>query len=123
MKPEFVPGGECLEAGARELAVGDGHDRAIERTDAGRPEANVIDGALDVPHLEKIAEANRLIDDERAAGDDVLERLLGGKGDRNPADAATGQRRRGSAAEVAHHGKDHENHGMSTNRRSNGTRS
>ena len=101
MEPELVARGNRLEADARDLAVRDAHHGAIERTNAGRTQADVIDGAHHVPHLQDIADPDGLIEDERRAGDDVFERLLRRERHRNAPDAQPGQRRREIHAEVA----------------------
>ena len=91
LEPELVSRRDRFEAGVGDLAVRHAHDGAVERADAGRAQADVIDRAGDLTHLQKIAGGDRLIEDERRAGDDVLERLLRRKRHGDAADAEPGQ--------------------------------
>src|SRR3954467_1386033 len=53
--------------------------------------APIFSGSAAVSHLLRVAHAHRLVDDQRDAGDDVLQRLLRGQRDGDAADAEAGQ--------------------------------
>ena len=108
MEPELVARRQGLQRHVRDLAVGNADDGPIERPDPGRPQADVVDGADDVAHLQGVADAHGLIDDQRHAGDDVLQRLLGGQRDRDAADAEAGQGRRRVDGEEPQRGEERE---------------
>ena len=61
----------------------------------------MIHRAGDFAHLQEVSRRNRLIQDERCPGNDVLERLLGRKRDGDAANAKTGKRRRRIDAEMS----------------------
>ena len=61
----------------------------------------MVDRSDNLPDLERIADADRLIEDQRGAGDDVLECFLGRERHGNAADAESRERRRGVDAVVA----------------------
>ena len=111
MEPEFVARRDRLQADVGDMAVGNAHDRAVEGTDARRAQADVVNGAGDLAHLQEVSNPHRLVEDEGRAGDDVLERLLRRQRHRDPADAESRQRGRGIDAEVAkRHEQRHEDH-------------
>ena len=91
-EPGLVARRQRLEARVRDLAVRNADDGPIERADPRRAQADVVDGADDLAHLQKVADADRLVEDQRCAGDDVFECLLRGEGDGDAADAESGQR-------------------------------
>ena len=101
VKPELVARRQRFDAAAGNLSVGHAEHRSIERADACRPEPDVVHGPHRVAELEKVSHAHRLVEDQRKAGDDVLERLLGGERDGNAADPQPGERRRRIEAEIA----------------------
>ena len=100
MEPALVPGRQRFDVHVRDLAVRHAEDRPIQRPDARRAEADVIDGPDGVPELQDVAHAHRLVDKDGKAPDDVFQRLLRGQGDGNAADAQAGKRSRGIDAEV-----------------------
>ena len=93
MKPELVPRREGLEACIRDLTVGDADDGAIEGANTRRTQADVVDRAESLPHLQNVSDAHGLVEDQRGARDDVLEGLLGGEGHRDASHAESSQHR------------------------------
>ncbi len=63
----------------------------------------MVDGSSDLADLQDVPDANGLIEDQRRAGDDVLQRLLRRQRDGNTADAQSGQRGCRIDREVAEH--------------------
>ena len=103
VEPELVARRQRLDVRVRDLAVGHADDRAIQCTDARRSQADVIDGPDGLAELEEVADAHRLVEDDRDAADDVLERLLRGERHGNAADAEAGERGGRIDAEVVQH--------------------
>ena len=87
---EPVAHGEVLDADRRELAVGNGDDGAGKRADLRGAKADVLDGALVLAGLAEIAQADGFVPDEEEPAEEVLDRLLGGKGHGDAADAEAG---------------------------------
>ena len=64
MEPEFVAHRQDLDADAGDLAVRHRQNRSIERADAGRPEADVIDGPDRLAELEDVPDSHGLVEDQ-----------------------------------------------------------
>ena len=94
MKPVLVARRQRLQAHVGDLPVGDADDGAVGGANACGAEADVVDRSDNLPDLERIPDADRLIEDQRGAGDDVLECLLGRERHGDAADAESGERRR-----------------------------
>ena len=92
MQPELVARRQRLDVRVRNLTVGHAQDGPILGADARRSQPDVVDGADGLPEPDEIAHAHGLVDDDRHAADDVLERLLCGQSDRDAADAEAGER-------------------------------
>ena len=69
------------------------HQRVVERADPGRPHAQVLDRALHLVDHHPVAHLERLIHDDRDGAEEVLDRVLGGEREREPADAQPRQQR------------------------------
>ena len=87
MKPELVACRQRLDVHVRDLAVRHADDGAILCTDAGRSQADVVDGPDGLAELEEVADAHGLVEDDGEPADDVLERLLRGQRHGNASDA------------------------------------
>ena len=101
MEPETVAGRQRLDVHARNLAVRHADHRAIGRTDPRRAQADVVDGPDRLTNLQRVSDADGLVDEDRQPADHVLERLLRGECDGNTADPKAGERRRGIESEIA----------------------
>ena len=66
----------------------------------------MVHRAGDVAHLQEVADAHGLVEDQRRTGDDVLERFLRGEGDRDPAHAEPGEGGRRVDTEMAQRQED-----------------
>ena len=91
-----------------ELGVGHRDHGAIGRADARRVEADLLDGAGLVAEAAEVADAHRLVGEQRQAAEEILERLLGAESDGDAADAESGEQRRDVEAEAAEHADDRE---------------
>jgi len=80
-EPDAVAHRVVLDARVREIAVGDAHERAIQRADRRRPEADRLDSADVVAHLHVVAGAERAVERQRDRAEHVLQRLLRGQTD------------------------------------------
>ena len=94
MEPELVAPREVLDLPGHDGAVRDAHDRALVRAHARRPQGDVLDLAELASDPAGVADRQRLVGEHREAREDVLQALLGGEGEHEPADAEAGQRGR-----------------------------
>ena len=101
MEAELVARRQGFDPDTGNLAVGHAEHRSIEGADACRPEADVVHGPDRVAELEEVPDAHGLVEDERQARDDVLERLLGGERDGDAPDAQPGECRGRIEPEIA----------------------
>lgn len=105
MEPELVSSRQGFEARVRNLAVGHADDRPIERADARRAQADVIDGSHDVAHSQEVSDPDGLIEDRRCPRDDVLQRFLRGERDGDASHTESCQRGRWVDSEMPQRGK------------------
>src|ERR671916_773993 len=80
---------------AGELLVRDDDGLAAERAQVRVGEADVVDHAVALLHLDPVADSDRLGDREHDAGDEVGERLAGGEAEDRGGDRARGEERAG----------------------------
>jgi len=63
-----------------ELVVGNGHEAVFEGLDAGRPNANFLNGAVDAVDFDAVARSKRLVNEHSDAPEDVGHEVFGGHG-------------------------------------------
>src|SRR5271157_4341911 len=91
MEPKLIAGRVCFDAHGCDLAVGNAHYGSVESADADGAEANLFDRADRVAHFQEVSHSYDLVEDQRNAANDVLQRLLRGEGNRDAADTESSQ--------------------------------
>ena len=86
--------GEVVELHLRELRVRDGDHGPVQGPDAGRAQADLLDGADLLAVAAEVADAHRPVGEQGEAADDVLQRRPDRKGEGETTDAETGDERR-----------------------------
>ena len=78
----------------RQLTIGNGHHRSIQRPDTRRTNADVFDRAKELARPAHIPDVDRLVRNHHDAAEQVLNRFLGAEANRQAADAQPGERGR-----------------------------
>ena len=94
MKPDPVTLGEVFQDHRRQLTIGNGHHRSIQRPDTRRTNADIFDRSKELAHLAHVPHVDRLVRNHHDAAEQVLNRFLRAEANGHAADAQPGERGR-----------------------------
>jgi hypothetical protein len=92
-----------LVAHAPDLAVRDVPDRPVDGTQARRPQAHDLDDPGGLADVDRVADAELVLNQDEDARQEVLDQALRAEADRHPDDARAGEQRTEVDAELIEH--------------------